>query len=207
MAYARTSLRAEQRAVREKMRAHGLSHRQIAFEFARRYSLRPRAAWRHAYGWSLKEAADRINSHAADTGLDAGGAAAMTGPHLCEYENWPGFGPDPTGRGPTPLVLTLLAATYGTAVHDLLDLADYDQMPPGDLLVLSKAAPVEVQRRLEPASRLAAITEVHAGGQGAGGSVPAMFPRSPLTRDIDHCQDREEPLPVAGLGGQGMPGR
>ena len=124
MAYARTSLRAEQRAVREKMRALGLSHRQIAFELARRYGLRPRAAWRHAYGWSLREAADQINSHASDTGLDVAGAATMTGPHLCEYENWPGVGPEPAGRRPTPLVLSLLAATYNTSVHDLLELAE-----------------------------------------------------------------------------------
>ena len=46
MPYAKTSLRAEQRALREKMRALGISHRQIAVEFARRYRLRPRAAWR-----------------------------------------------------------------------------------------------------------------------------------------------------------------
>jgi hypothetical protein len=49
MPYAKSSLRAEQRALREKMRALGMSHRQIAVEFARRYRLRPRAAWRHAY--------------------------------------------------------------------------------------------------------------------------------------------------------------
>ena len=61
MSYAKTSLRAEQRALRERMRALGLSHRQIAVEFARRYGLRPRASWRHAYGWSLKEAAEQIN--------------------------------------------------------------------------------------------------------------------------------------------------
>src|SRR6266567_6781156 len=82
MAYAKTSLRGEQRALREQMRALGMSHRQIAVEFARRYRLRPRAAWRHAYGWSLKDAAERINSRAADTGLDPSGNAAMTGPHL-----------------------------------------------------------------------------------------------------------------------------
>jgi hypothetical protein len=57
MPYARTSERAERRALQEKMRARGLSHRQIAFEFGRRYDMRPRAAWRHAHGWSLKQAA------------------------------------------------------------------------------------------------------------------------------------------------------
>ena len=141
MPYAKTSLRAEQAALREKMRTAGMSHRQIAFEFARRYGLRPRAAWRHAYGWSLKEAAEQVNSHAGATGLDPGGRAAMTGPHLCEYENWPGHGSAPVGRRPTPLVLALLAAAYNAAtIHDLLDLADYEHMPAGDRLILDKAS-------------------------------------------------------------------
>ena len=41
-----------------------MSHRQISVEFARRYSYRPRAAWRHAYGWSLTEAAEQISTFA-----------------------------------------------------------------------------------------------------------------------------------------------
>jgi hypothetical protein len=49
MPYVKTSLRGEMRTLREEMRALGLSHRQIAVEFARRYQLRPRAVWRHAW--------------------------------------------------------------------------------------------------------------------------------------------------------------
>jgi hypothetical protein len=158
MPYAKTSLRAEQRSLREKMRALGLSHRQIAVEFTRRYDLRPRAAWRHAYGWSLKDAAEQINSRAADTGLDPSGNAAMTGPHLCEYENWPGPGPKPSGRRPTPLVLALLAATYNTPdVHDLLDFADYEHVPPADRLVLD--ASVRVEEQGDRAARLKVRTQ------------------------------------------------
>lgn len=147
MPYAKTSLRAEQSALREKMRTAGMSHRQIAFEFARRYGLRSRAAWRHAYGWSLKEAAAQINSRAGAHGLDPGGNAAMTGPHLCEYENWPGHGPKNAGRRPTPLVLALLAATYNATVHDLLDLADCERMPAGDRLILDKTASTDSRNR------------------------------------------------------------
>lgn len=142
MAYAKTSLRGEQRALREQMRALGLSHRQIAVEFARRYRLRPRAAWRHAYGWSLKESAERISDYAARSGLDPDGATvAMTAPHLSEYENWPGPGARPAGRRPTPYLLALLASVYECAVHDLLDLADYEHMPPADKLIIDKTAP------------------------------------------------------------------
>jgi hypothetical protein len=146
MPYAKTSLRAEQRNLREKMRSLGLSHRQIAVELARRYGLRPRAAWRHAFGWSLKDAAEQINRRAVDTGLDPSGNAAMTGPHLCEYENWPGPGSKPSGRRPTPFVLALLAATYSAPdVHDLLDFADYEHIPPGDRLVLDASVRAEEQ--------------------------------------------------------------
>ena len=124
MPYAKTSLRKEKRELREKMRAMGLDYRDIAAEFGRRYRLRPRAAWREAYGWSLQEAADRINEFRGDVGLDPGGFAGMTAPHLCEYENWPGHGPQMSGRRPTPHLLAVLAAVYGCVVTDLIDLAD-----------------------------------------------------------------------------------
>ena len=140
MAYAKTRLRAEQRVLREKMRALGMSHRQIAVEFARRYRLRSRAAWRHAYGWSQTEAAEQISTYAAHAGLGPDGTTVtMTGPHLCEYENWPGEGPEPAGRRPTPYLLSLLAAVYGCTVHDLLDVADYEHMPPADRLIVGKS--------------------------------------------------------------------
>jgi hypothetical protein len=139
MPYAKTSQRAEQRALREEMRGLGMSRRQVAVEFARRYQLRPRAAWRHAHGWSLTEAAKQVNAYAAGTGLDDGGATvAMTAAHLCEHENWPGEGEEPSGRRSTPYFLSLLAAVYGCAAHDLLDVADYRHMPSADRLILDK---------------------------------------------------------------------
>jgi hypothetical protein len=142
MPYAKTSLRAEQRALREEMRGLGMSRRQVAVEFARRHELRPRAAWRHAHGWSLTEAAKQINVYAARTGLDADGVTvAMTAAHLCEHENWPGHAKEPSGRRPTPYFLSLLAAVYGCTVHDLLDVADYRHMPPADRLILDKTTP------------------------------------------------------------------
>lgn len=136
MAYAKTSLRAEKNALREKMRAMGLGHREIAAELARRYRFRPRAAWREAHGWSLKDTAARINDHSGKIGLDPGGTAAMTAAHLCEYENWPGHNSEPSGRRPTPYLLALLATVYGCAATDLVDLDDREHMRPADLLVL-----------------------------------------------------------------------
>jgi len=138
MAYAKTSERREKRLLREQMRSLGLGYRDIAAEFARRYRLRPRAAWREAYGWSLQDTADRINEFRGNTGLDPGGIASMTAPHLSEYENWPGHGPEPAGRRPTPYLLAILAAVYDCAVTDLVDLADREHLRPADLLILDK---------------------------------------------------------------------
>ena len=138
MAYAKTSERREKRLLREQMRSMGLGYRDIAAEFARRYRLRPRAAWREAYGWSLQDTADRINAFRGNVGLDPGGLASMTAPHLSEYETWPGHGQKPAGRRPTPYLLAVLAAVYDCAVTDLIDLADREHLPPADLLVLDK---------------------------------------------------------------------
>jgi hypothetical protein len=49
MPIVRITLPAEKRALPEKMCALGLGHREIAAEFARRYRLRPRAAWRSGH--------------------------------------------------------------------------------------------------------------------------------------------------------------
>lgn len=79
--------RAEGRTLRVQMRSLGFGHRDIATEFARRYNLRPRTAWREAHGWNLNEAAERINTYAARaTGLtyrpiDA--TVTATWPWLC----------------------------------------------------------------------------------------------------------------------------
>jgi tetratricopeptide (TPR) repeat protein len=156
MAYAKTSLRREKRELRDKMRAMGLGYRDIAGEFVRRYGLRPRAAWREAYGWSLQEAAERINSFTGQTSLDPGGFAGMTGPHLCEHEGWPGPGAAASGRRPTPYLLALLAAVYGCAVGDLVDLADRKHLPPADLLILDTYTQprADAGTTVEPASQL-----------------------------------------------------
>jgi hypothetical protein len=136
MPHAKTSLRAEKRALREKMLGLGLGYGDVAAELGRRYRVRPRAAWREAHGWSLKEAAERINALRGDIGLDPEGLAGMTATHLCERENWPGYGSEPAGRRPTPAQLAVLAAVYGCAVLDLVDLADREHLPSADLLVL-----------------------------------------------------------------------
>lgn len=140
----RVSQRAAQRELREKMRDRGMSHRQIASEFARRYQYRSRAAWRYAHGWSLTEAAEQINAYAIKAGLGHGlTTVAMTAAHLCGMEGWPGDDADgrPSGRRPTPYLLSLLAAVYGCTPSDLLDTADCQHLRAADRIILDNAIP------------------------------------------------------------------
>jgi tetratricopeptide (TPR) repeat protein len=138
MAATQPSLRQQKRDLRARMQTMRLGPQEIAAEFARRYNLRPRAAWREAYGWSLQEAADKINEFRGHAGLDQRGLAGMTAPHLSEYENWPGLGPRRTGRRPTPYVLAVLAGVYGCTATELIDLTDREHYPKSELIVLDK---------------------------------------------------------------------
>jgi tetratricopeptide (TPR) repeat protein/transcriptional regulator with XRE-family HTH domain len=165
MPYQKTSLRREKRDLREKMRGLGLGYRDIAMEFARRYSLRSRAAWREAYGWSLQDTADRINEFRGQVGLDPCGLASMTAPHLSEYENWPGHGPKPTGRRPTPYLLALLATAYDCTATDLIDLADREQLPAADLLILDKYSQPAPQATSSPGEAGVVISGSPAAGR------------------------------------------
>ncbi len=128
----KSSVRAEQDDLRDRMRSAGMTYGEIATEFARRYRLRPRAAFRHAHGWTLQRASDRINANAADLGIDQDGRASMTAPLLCELEHWP----YPDRRRPTPRILAQLAAVYGTDVHSLLDIDDRERIPAADRLII-----------------------------------------------------------------------
>lgn len=127
----RKGFKAELDGLRERMRAVGFSFEEIAAEFARRYRLRPREAYRFAYGWTLDGAAERFNACAAKEGADPEGRASLTGSRLCEFEKWPD-GP----RKPSIYVLCVLARIYETDVMCLLDLADHESLPQQDRLVL-----------------------------------------------------------------------
>lgn len=127
----RKGFKAELDGLRERMRAVGFNFDEIAAELARRYRLRPREAYRLAYGWTLESAAARFNAHAAKENADPEACASLTGSRLCEYEKWP----DST-RKPSIYVLCVLARIYETDVLCLLDLADHESLPQHDRLVL-----------------------------------------------------------------------
>jgi len=207
MPHARTSIRAEKRGLREQMRAAGLSYGEIAAEFSRRYHLRPRTAWREAYGWSLQEAADKVNAFRGDTGLDPGALCGMTAAHLSEHEGWPGYGPAPTGRRPSPYLLAVLAGIYSCPPGDLIDFADRKALPRTDLLVIDTYATVSNTSpgsgNSPPPGPVSSLLSVDCGRDGddpvnrrefsimalgalAGAAVPP--PRVPATVSGDHVR-------------------
>ena len=134
----RKGFKAELDGVRERMRALGFSYDEVAAEVSRRYQARPRQAYRLAWGWTQDQAAARFNELAAGEGTDPEGRAGMTGPHLCELEQWPN-----SERKPSAHVLCLLAGVYETDVLCLLDLADHESLPQHDRLVLTRRLPAE----------------------------------------------------------------
>ncbi len=125
------SLRAQQRRLREQMRGLGMSYAEIAAEMARRYKLRPRAAWRIAWGWTLEEAAGRYNALRARGAPEA--VTSLTGSRLSEWENWP-F----SARKPPVTGLCLLAEVYQCSVLDLIDVCDREKLSAAELLTLGK---------------------------------------------------------------------
>jgi len=166
------SLRTEQDRLREQLRTAGMGAEVIAAEFASRYGLRPRAAWRHAHGWALTRAAGHISSEAAAAGVHPDGrAVAMTASHLWEHENWPGPGSRTTGRKPTPYVLALLARTYGAGIPDLLDTQDYRNLSPADRLIIEACSPAAC-RYIPPPRALVAAPRPAAANRG-GAQAPA----------------------------------
>jgi transcriptional regulator with XRE-family HTH domain len=123
--------KAELDGLRERMRGLGFSYDEIAAEMGRRYRLRPRQAYRLAWGWSLEQAAARFNEGAARQDADPEARAGLTGSRMSEWEHWPRG-----SRKPSVYVLFMLAEVYQTDVLCLLDFADHESLPQQDLLVL-----------------------------------------------------------------------
>ena len=57
--------KAELDGLRERMRCLGFGYDEIAAEVSRRYRMRPREAYRLAWGWTLDQTAARFNERAA----------------------------------------------------------------------------------------------------------------------------------------------
>ena len=74
--------KAELDGLRERMRGVGFGYDEIAAEIGRRYRVRPRQAYRLAWGWSLEQAAARFNEEAARQDADPEARAGLTASRL-----------------------------------------------------------------------------------------------------------------------------
>ncbi|MFG2310607.1 XRE family transcriptional regulator [Streptomyces sp. NPDC048566] len=126
--------KADRNALRHQMTAAGCTAADIAVEMRTRYRMRPREAWRHARGWTLQTAADRITQ--ASTG-HPGDAVAADASLVGKWEKWPG----PSARRPSTAVLFAMAAAYDCRPADLLDLHDRQELPDADVCALTQAPP------------------------------------------------------------------
>lgn len=103
MASPRSSQRAELTRLRETMLERGAAMDEVATEVRARFRYGVRAAYRHAAGLTLDQAAERYNGAAGDA------EARTTGPRISEWESWP-----QGGRRPTAFNLITLAHVFGT---------------------------------------------------------------------------------------------
>ncbi|MFE1841680.1 helix-turn-helix transcriptional regulator [Streptomyces sviceus] len=122
--------KADRDALRQDMANAGCSLSDIAIEMRTRFRMRPREAWRHAHGWTLQEAADRITQGSARRpGESVAADASLVG----KWEKWPG----PSSRRPSLPVLFAMAEALSCRVEDLLDLEDRRALPDAELHMLT----------------------------------------------------------------------
>ena len=123
---AESSAKAERDQLRDRMRDLGCSIPQIAAEMGRRFTLRPRLAWRLTLGWQQWKLAQRYNT------IHPG--SRLSDHRVSEYENWPHGGAPPSLR-----YLARLATTYGHGCtpSQLVDLDDLENLTPADRCLLT----------------------------------------------------------------------
>jgi len=123
----------ERETLRLRMLEEGAEIAAIATKMQSTFDFRPREAWRHAHGWTQREAADRYNAH------ESSGSAPLRDGRIAAFEKWPD-----SGRRPSFSTLMLLAQTYECTVADLLDDRDQAQFPKAEWSLLA------FRRTLEP---------------------------------------------------------
>lgn len=131
-------------ALRLQMLAAGCTTAEIVTEMRARYRMRPREAWRHARGWTLQTAADRITEAALSTSPVAADASLTA-----KWEKWP----SPSARRPSVPVLLAMATAYGCEAAALLDIDDRRALPDSDLRALVRPAPIEPEFQPVPATQ------------------------------------------------------
>lgn len=130
MAQTKTGSRADRESLRVAMLAQGCGIDEIATEMRVRWGFALRAAYRHANGLTLDQAADRCNTVANDAD------ARISGSRVCDWEGWP-----QAGRRPSAFNLLVLAKSYGTHPRRLISPDEWDALDERERLILTELDP------------------------------------------------------------------
>jgi transcriptional regulator with XRE-family HTH domain len=106
----------------ERLRARGLTYRQIAAEFRGRHGVNTRVAYRLAHGLSQADVAERWNTQWPDPEYPKNAKA------ISYWEVWPA----PGGRAPSLDTLNKLAYLYRCSAGELLDGEDFSSLDPAN---------------------------------------------------------------------------
>lgn len=142
-----TSLDDGQQALLQDMRRMGLAIDNIVAELSRKYSLRPREAYRIARGLTPQDAVARFNGYLARTGPRTEGR--LTDEELRRYET-----AHDGGSVPSLATLSLLAQVYDTEVRNLVDFDDRVNLPARERALLDRDVNVGGQAGQQPISAL-----------------------------------------------------
>jgi hypothetical protein len=179
-----TSAKAERDQLRERMRNYGCTVPQIATEMARRFSLRPRLAWRHALGWPQWKLAQQYNTQHP--------GARLSDNRVSEFEAWPHG-----GSPPSPRYLAQLAATYGhrCTPAQLVDADDLAHLTPAErsLLITTHPPTTVTTGAADPALHITVSDHAAPGRavQRAGGNTGGAWGNR---RRIVRCDARGLPV-------------
>lgn len=127
MAQVKTGSRADRESLRAAMLAQGCGIDEIAAEMRARWGFALRAAYRHANGLTLDQAAERCNTVANDAD------ARISGSRVSDWEGWPH-----SGRRPSAFNLVVLAKSYGTQPRRLISPDEWESLDERERLILEE---------------------------------------------------------------------
>lgn len=127
MAQAKPGSRADRDSLRAAMLAQSCGIDEIAAEMRARWGYALRAAYRHANGLTLDQAAERCNVAANDAD------AHTSGSRVSDWEGWPR-----SGRRPSAFNLVVLAKSYGTQPRRLISPDEWEALDERERLILNE---------------------------------------------------------------------
>ncbi|MGH3935911.1 MAG: hypothetical protein ACRDS1_13195 [Pseudonocardiaceae bacterium] len=127
MAVVKSGSRPDRDSLRAAMLAQGCGIDEIAAEMRARWGFALRAAYRHANGLTLDQAADRCNTVANDADTRTSGS------RISDWEGWP-----QTGRRPSAFNLVVLAKSYGTQPRRLISPDEWEALDERERLILDQ---------------------------------------------------------------------